>query len=44
MDDADTDRARNFINSIDFSDLRYAAQAWMVVLAYLMTDYRYLYL
>ena len=39
-----SDRAQNFINSIDWSDLRYAAQAWMVVLAYVMTDYRYLYL
>ena len=44
LDEADPDRVQNFINSIDFSDLRYVAQAWMVVLAYLMTDYRYLYL
>ena len=33
-----------FLDSIDFSDPHQTAQAWVVVLAYLMTDYRYLYL
>ena len=34
----------DFMNGIDWSDPHYAAQAWAVVLAYLLTDYRYLYL
>ena len=33
-----------FMNGIDWSDRHYTAQTWMVVLAYLMMDYRYLYL
>ena len=33
----------DFMNGIDWSDPHYAAQAWAVVLAYLLTDYRYLY-
>ena len=33
-----------FLDGIDWSDPQYAAQAWIVVLASLMTDYRYLYL
>ena len=32
------------LESIDFSDPHYSARAWVVVLAYLLTDYRYLYL
>ena len=32
------------MNGIDFSDRRYAAQAWVVILAAMMLDYRYLYL
>ena len=32
------------MDSVDWSDPHYAAQAWAVVLAYLLTDYRYLYL
>ena len=33
----------DFMNGVDWSDPHYAAQAWAVVLAYLLTDYRYLY-
>ena len=40
----DWDRVVPFLDSIDWSDPHHAAQAWIVVLAYLMTDYRYLYL
>ena len=40
----DRDRVDPFLHSIDWSDPHHAAQAWIVVLAYLMTDYRYLYL
>ena len=39
-----SDRANDFMDSVDWSDPHYAAQAWAVVLAYLLTDYRYLYL
>ena len=39
-----SDHANDFMNSVDWSDPHYAAQAWAVVLAYLLTDYRYLYL
>ena len=42
--DFDRPRVGDFMRSIDWSDPHYAAQAWAVVLAYLMTDYRYLYL
>ena len=42
--DIDWDRVVLFLDSIDWSDPHHAAQAWIVVLAYLMTDYRYLYL
>ena len=42
--DIDWDRVGPFLDSIDWSDPHYVAQAWIVVLAYLMTDYRYLYL
>ena len=40
----DWDRVGPFLNGIDWSDPNHAAQAWIVVLAYLLTDYRYLYL
>ena len=40
----DWDRVGPFMDGIDFDDPYHAAQAWVVVLAYLMTDYRYLYL
>ena len=40
----DWDRVDAFLDSIDFSDPHHTAQAWVVVLAYLMMDYRYLYL
>ena len=42
--DFDRPRVEDFMDGIDWSDPRYAAQAWAVVLAYLLTDYRYLYL
>ena len=40
----DWSRVGPFMDSVDFSDPHQSAQAWVVVLAYLMTDYRYLYL
>ena len=40
----DWERVLPFLNSIDWSDPHHTAQAWIVVLAYLLTDYRYLYL
>ena len=40
--DLDWDRVRDFMRSIDFSDPKGAAQAWVLVLTYLLTDYRYL--
>ena len=40
----DRDRVRAFMDGIDWSDPHHTAQAWVVVLAYLLTDYRYLYL
>ena len=40
----DWDHVNEFMNSIDWSDDSFTAQTWMVVLAYLMMDYRYLYL
>ena len=42
--DYDWDRVNGFMDGIDWSDHHYTAQTWMVVLAYLMMDYRYLYL
>ena len=42
--DFDRPRVGDFMHSIDWRDPHYAAQAWAVVLAYLLTDYRYLYL
>ena len=40
----DWDHINAFMDGIDWSDDQYTAQTWLVVLAYLMTDYRYLYL
>ena len=40
----DNDRVNGLLESIDFSDPDYTAQAWVVVLAAMMMDYRYLYL
>ena len=38
------DRVHRHLNRIDWSDPRHTAQAWVVTLAYLLMDYRYLYL
>ena len=40
----DWPRVYSFLESIDFSDAHYTARAWVVVLSYLLMDYRYLYL
>ena len=40
----DYDRLGPFLDGIDWSDPHHAAQAWTMVLAYLLGDYRYLYL
>ena len=40
----DWDRVDDFMNGTDWSDPHHAAQAWVVVLASLLMDYRYLYL
>ena len=40
----DWDRLGEFFESKDWSDHYHTAQAWTVVLAYLLGDYRYLYL
>ena len=42
--DFDWDHVNDFLDGIDFSDSDHSAQAWVVVLAYLLMDYRYLYL
>ena len=42
--DFDWDRVHAFLDGIDFSDPHYAAQTWVVVLAAMMMDDRYLYL
>ena len=42
--DFDRHHVEDFMDGVDWSDPHYAAQAWAAVLAYLMTDYRYLYL
>ena len=42
--DFDWDRVRDFLDGIDFSDPHRTTHAWVVVLATLMMDYRYLYL
>ena len=40
----DWDRVNEFMDGVDWSDHHYTAQTWMVVLAYMMMDHRYLYL
>ena len=40
----DGDRLDDFMDGINWSDPHHTAQAWVVVLAYLLMDYRYLYL
>ena len=40
----DYDRVRELLDSTDTRDLRGVARTWVVVLAYLLMDYRYLYL
>ena len=40
----DWDRLNHYLSQRDWSDPGYAAQAWVVTLAYLLMDYRYLYL
>ena len=42
--DWDWDHINAFFEEIDFSDRHGVAETWSVVLAYLMMDYRYLYL
>ena len=42
--DLDWDRISAFMAGVDFSDPHHTAQAWVVTLAYLLMDYRYLYL
>ena len=42
--DFDWDRVSPFLDSVDWSDPEASAQAWVVVLTYLLMDYRYLYL
>ena len=42
--DFDWDRLNHYLNQRDWSDPEHAAQAWVVTLAYLLMDYRYLYL
>ena len=40
----DWDRVDDFLNDAGLADPQAAAQTWVVVLAYLLMDYRYLYL
>ena len=42
--DFDWGRVGAFMDGVDFSDPHHTAQAWVVTLAYLLMDYRYLYL
>ena len=42
--DWDNHRVGAFMDGIDFSDTHYGARTWVVVLTYLLTDYRYLML
>ena len=42
--DHDESRVDPLWESTDFSDVNYGARSWVVVLAYLLTDYRYLQL
>ena len=38
------ERLQAFFDGIDWTDRHYVAQTWVAVLAYLLSDYRYLYL
>ena len=40
----DRDRVDAFMDGIDFWDAHYSARTWVVVMTYLLTDYRYLQL
>ena len=40
----DWDRVNHFLDGINFSDPHHTVQAWVIVLAAMMMDYRYLYL
>ena len=40
----DGDRVDALMDRTDFSDVHYGARTWLVVLTYLLTDYRYLFL
>ena len=40
----DWDRVHEYFSGLDTSDPNGVARAWVVVLAYLMSDYRYLHL
>ena len=42
--DFDWDRINDFMDGVDQADPQAVAQTWVVVLAYLLMDYRYLYL
>ena len=42
--DFDHERVNDYLDSIDFEDPEFIAETWIVVLAYLLMDYRYLYL
>ena len=42
--DFDWSRVQRYLERRDWSDPEHAAQAWVVTLAYLLMDYRYLYL
>ena len=40
----DWERINSHLDAIDWGDRRHVARSWVVVLSYLMTDYRYLHL
>ena len=40
----DWPRVEDYLNKINFSDVHGTARAWVVVMSYLLMDYRYLYL
>ena len=42
--DVDHDRVNTYLNGLDFDDPEFLAETWIAVLAYLLMDYRYLYL
>ena len=42
--DWDWERINSHLDAIDWEDGRHVARSWVVVLSYLMTDYRYLHL